>query len=55
MMTKAIKTFEVVEGSTRTMEYSISVRFKGVEVEYFMAPTMQGARDKFHAAGYQSA
>ena len=49
----AIKTFEVVSGSTENMWYKITVKFNGTVVDEFLKPTMSEAQRDFHLAGYQ--
>lgn len=50
---KAIKEFEMIEGSTSNMWYLINVRWRGVLVDRFHFPTMKEAKDAFAAAGYK--
>ena len=52
-MRKAIKEFEVDEGSTTNLWYRIRVFFNGKLVEEFLKPTMFAARRAFEKAGYK--
>jgi hypothetical protein len=52
-MSKAIKEFEIVEGSTERMWYQIKVYYHGELVDVFEYQTMQNAVWAFEAAGYR--
>ena len=53
MNRRAVKTFDIEEGSTSDMWYEIRVLFRGKLVETFRRETMAAAIRDFENAGYQ--
>lgn len=49
----AVKTFEVREGSTPSLNYRIEVLYASAVVETFERPTMRAAINAFLYAGYE--
>lgn len=50
---KAIKTFDIEEGSTTRMRYKITVRVADKIVDIFLRDTKEEARRDFEDAGYE--
>jgi hypothetical protein len=52
-MMKATKEFDILEETTTNYWYRITIMFRGVVVDEFLAPTMFGAYDAMKADGYK--